>query len=109
MAPERMAQLKAMEVEVEKLWVASRRGDVAGIMRGYKALKDQLGMYLTGLEVNRDREKVSSDRLGTWHMAAVELTKELMDKASSYMRMVANEKDDLLAPEEGHGGGGQPE
>jgi hypothetical protein len=71
---------------------------MAGIMRGYKALKDQLGMYLTGLEVDRDGEKVSSDRVGTWHMAAVELSKEIMNKASPYMRTVADEQDDPLAP-----------
>jgi hypothetical protein len=73
---------------------------MASIRQGYEALKDQLGMYLTGLEANKDGEKVSSDSdpMGTWHKAAVELTKEIMDKVSPYMRTVANEKDDLLAP-----------
>jgi hypothetical protein len=53
MAPERMAQLKAMEAEVEKLRTVSRGGNMAGIMQGYRALKDQLDTYLEGLEANK--------------------------------------------------------
>jgi hypothetical protein len=98
MAPERTTQKKAMEVEVEKLWAASRKSNMAGITRGYKALKDQLYMYLVGLETNKDGEKVSSDPLRTWHKAAVELTKKIMDKVSPNMRTVTEEKDDPLAP-----------
>jgi hypothetical protein len=98
MALERTAQLKAMEVEVENLQAASSGGNMAGITRGYKALKDQLDVYLAGLESNKDEEKVSSDPMGTWHKAAVELTKEIMDKVSPYMKTVIDEKDDPLAP-----------
>ncbi len=46
MAPERTAQLKIMEAEVEKLRAASSKGDMAGITRGHGALRDQLNAYL---------------------------------------------------------------
>jgi arginyl-tRNA synthetase len=46
MATERTAQLKTMEVEVEKLWTAFRGGNMASITQGYKALKDQLDKYI---------------------------------------------------------------
>ncbi len=46
MATERTAQLKTMEVEVEKLRTAFRGGNMASITQGYKALKDQLDKYI---------------------------------------------------------------
>jgi hypothetical protein len=57
MALERTAQLKVMEAEVEKLWVVSRKGDMAGITK--------LDAYHRSLETNRDRDMVSSDPRGT--------------------------------------------
>ncbi len=84
---------------MEKLRAVSRGGNMAGITRRYKALKDQLEVYLGGLEINKDGEKVSSDPLGAWRKAAVELTQEIMDKVSPYMRTVAEKKDDPLAPQ----------
>ncbi len=65
MVPERKAQLKAMEAEVEKLRAASGIGDMAGIMRWYGALRNQLDAYLTGLETNKDGGKVFSEPMGT--------------------------------------------
>jgi hypothetical protein len=71
---------------------------MAGIMQGYRALKDQLDTYLEGLEANKVGKKLSLDLLGAWYRAAMELTKEIMDKVSPYMRTVTEEKDDHLAP-----------
>ncbi len=61
-------------------------------------MKDQLEVYLGGLEINKDGDKVSSDPLGTWRKATMELMQEIMDKVSPYMRTVTEEKDDPLAP-----------
>jgi hypothetical protein len=80
MAPERTAQLKAMESEVEKLWVVSGRGHMVGITRGHEAPRDQLNTYLKGLEADKNREKVSLYPMGTWYKAAMELTKEIMER-----------------------------
>jgi hypothetical protein len=77
---------------------------MAGLSRGYEALKGQLGAYFS--EPEADGEKVSLDPLGTWRMAAMELTQEIMVKVSPYMRTVDEEKEDS---EEGHGRGGRPE
>ncbi len=67
MAPERTPQLKMMESEVEKLWAASSKGDMAGIARGHGALRDQLSAYLKALVADKDREMPrSSDPTGRW-------------------------------------------
>jgi hypothetical protein len=58
MDQERTAQLKVVEAEVEKLWAAFKRGDMAGLSKGYGALKGQLEMYNSELEVDKDGEKV---------------------------------------------------
>ncbi len=96
MAPERTAQLKIMEAEVEKLQAASSKGDMAGIARRHGALRDQLNAYLKGLEADKDGERVSSDPTGTWYRAAMALTKEMMDKIGPYLRTEANEKEGAL-------------
>jgi hypothetical protein len=74
MERERTAQLKVMELEAEKLRAASKKGDMAGLSRGYGALKGQLEAYLSELVVDMDGEKVSLDPLGTWRRAAMGLT-----------------------------------
>jgi hypothetical protein len=71
MGRERTAQLKVKEKEVEKLRAASKREDMAGLWRGYEALKGQLGAYFS--EPEADGEKVSLDPLGMWRRAAMEL------------------------------------
>jgi hypothetical protein len=98
MALERTAQLRAMEVEVEKLQAASTRGDMAGIARGHGTLRDQLITYLKGLEADKDGERVSSDPIGKWYKAALELTRGMMEKVGPYMRTAADEKEEALAP-----------
>jgi hypothetical protein len=98
MEPERMAWLKVMETEVDKLWVVFRKVDMIGVAKGYNTLKSQLDAYLKGLEANKDGEVVTSDPMGAWHEAATNLTKEIMDKVSPYMRTAANEKEGALVP-----------
>ncbi len=83
MAPERRAQLKIMEAEVEKLRAASSKGDKAVIARGHGALRDQLSAYLKALEADKDGEMVSSNPTWKWYRAAMALTKEMMDKVGS--------------------------
>jgi hypothetical protein len=41
---------------------------------------------------------VTSDLSGTWREAATNLTKEILDKVSPYMRTMASEKEDALGP-----------
>ncbi len=98
MAPERAVQLKMMEAEVEKLWAASSKGDMAGIARECEALRNQLNAYLKALEADKDGEMVSSDPTGTWYRAAMALTKEIMDKVGPYVRTVADQKEGSLGP-----------
>jgi hypothetical protein len=91
MAPGRTGQLKAMETEVEEPRVASRRGDMAGLLRGYKALKNQLNAYFT-----ENGEKVSSDPLGTWRRDAMELTHQIIGE---FLHEIdGRRKEDPLAP-----------
>jgi hypothetical protein len=54
MVPKRMARLKVMEAEVDKLRIAFKKGDMTGIAKGYNTSKDQLDAYLKGLEADRD-------------------------------------------------------
>jgi hypothetical protein len=98
MVPERTAQLKAMEAEVQKLRATSSKGDMAGIARGHEALRDQLNAYFKALNADEDGEIVSSDPTVTWYRAAMALTKEIMDKVGPYIRMVADEKEGALGP-----------
>jgi DNA polymerase III delta prime subunit len=51
---ERIAWLKVMEVEVDKLRTAHRKGDMAGIGRGHGVLKDQLNEYLKDVEPDEE-------------------------------------------------------
>jgi hypothetical protein len=71
---------------------------MAGITHGYKALKDQLEKYFGELEAAKDGEKVSSDPIGAWYRAAMELTGEIMDKVGTYMKKETEEKDNPLVP-----------
>jgi hypothetical protein len=96
MEPERTAWLKVMETEVDKLWVAFKKGDMIGVAKGYNTLKDQLDAYLKGLEADKDGEVVTSDPTEAWHEAATNLMKEIMDKVSPYMRTAANKKEGAL-------------
>jgi hypothetical protein len=65
-----------MEAEVGKLWVASSKGDMAGIARGHETLRCQLNAYLEALKTDEDGKMVSSDPTGTWYRAAMALTKK---------------------------------
>jgi hypothetical protein len=55
-----------MEAEVGKLCEALNEGNMAGIMRGHKALKSQQDKYCGELGAAWDGEKVSSDLTGSW-------------------------------------------
>jgi hypothetical protein len=97
-ASERTAQLKVMEAEVDKLRAVLKRGDMTGIAKGYSILKDQLDEYIKGLKADKEGDLLISDLSGTWREAAMNLTKDILEKVSPYMRTVASEKEDALGP-----------
>jgi hypothetical protein len=96
--PERTARLKVMEAEVDKLRTMLRRGDMTGIARGYRILKDQLDEYLKDLEAKKEGDLVTSDLSGKWREAAMNLTKDILEKVSPYRKTAASEKEDALGP-----------
>jgi hypothetical protein len=55
-----------MVAEVGKLCEALNEDNMAGIMRGHKALKSQQDKYCGVLGAAWDGEKVSSDLTGSW-------------------------------------------
>ncbi len=97
-APERLPQLKEMEVEVNKVLRALEEGNMAGITHGHRVLKDQLEKYHGGLDAVKDGEKVSLDPTGVWQQKAAELTKEVMEKSGRYMERGTDEDDGPLLP-----------
>jgi hypothetical protein len=64
-APERLAQLKEMEAEVNRVRRALEEGNMAGIthVRVQKVLKDQLERYRGGLDVMRDTREYPRTQL----------------------------------------------
>jgi hypothetical protein len=52
-AAERTTKLKVMEVEMNKLQTARKKGDMAGIMRGREILSAQLEEYLNPFRPTR--------------------------------------------------------
>jgi hypothetical protein len=70
---------------------------MASTMRGRKALSAQLEEYLKGIEADEEKG-VTSDPLGRWKKAALDLTRDILQQISWYGRDVANEKEDALGP-----------
>jgi hypothetical protein len=83
---------------VDKLRAALKRGDMTGIAKGYSVLRDQLDEYLKGLEAGKEGDLVTWGPSGTWRKAATNLTKEIMDNVSPYMRTVADKKEGAHGP-----------
>jgi hypothetical protein len=63
---QRKAQLEGIEAEVRRLWEALGEGNMAGVVRGHKALKGQLEEYYGGLETIGEGENASSDSAEPW-------------------------------------------
>jgi hypothetical protein len=70
---------------------------MAGIVRGHETLSAQLEKYLKGIEVDKDKG-VTSDPMDKWHEVAMNLPRDILQKASGYGRDMANEKEDALGP-----------
>jgi hypothetical protein len=86
-----------MEVEVDKLEEAGKRGDMAGLMRGRDALTAQQKEYLKGIEADEE-DRVSSDTTGKWKKAAADLTDNILAELRGMGRIVGFEEEDALGP-----------
>jgi hypothetical protein len=94
---ERLTQLKAMEAEVSRFKVASEQGDMASLMRVKGALYAQLKKYLDNIEADKE-DGVSSDVAGKWKKAALDLTKDAMERLSGIGRDVGAEGENMRGP-----------
>ncbi len=89
--------MKVMEAEVDKLRIAFRKGDMTGIVRGHRILRDQLDEYFKDLEADEEGG-VTSDPSGKWREAATHLTKDIFEKVGPYTGASVTEKEDALGP-----------
>jgi hypothetical protein len=94
---ERITQMKVMEEEVGKFKAADKRVDMAGLMRAKGTLAGQLMDYLKGIEADEEGG-VSSDITGKWRKAALDLTKDAMERLKQIGRDVSSEGEDTLGP-----------
>jgi hypothetical protein len=101
---ERLAQLKAMEVEVGKLKEAGKWGDMASLMGVCEALAAQLKKYLKGIETDEE-DGVSSELTGKWKKAAADLTDDILEELKGFGRDVAPRRRMLWGPSGGRWGG----